>query len=113
MAPGALIDPRIDWQPLGEHSARGTFTVGEHSVSAVLRFNERDELVDFVSDDRLAMSPDGSHFVPQRWSTPLRDYRELGAQRVWAHGEGRWHPDEGTYTYLEGGLVDIEMNPGN
>lgn len=112
MAPGALIDSRIRWEPIDERSARAVFTIGENTVGAILVFNESGELVDFVSDDRLALSADGSQFEPMRWSTPLRDYRRLGRQWIWARGEGRWHPAGGAFTYLEGELTDVEMNPG-
>lgn len=112
LAPGALIDPHIRWETVDDHFARGFYTVGDITVSAVLEFNDRDELVDFVSDDRLAMSADGSSFERQRWSTPLRDYRAIRSRRVWTHGHARWHPpDAPPYTYMDGELVDVEANP--
>jgi hypothetical protein len=68
--------------------------------------------VDFVSDDRLAASADGSEFTRQRWSTPVGEYRRIGALRVMSRGEGRWHPPEGEFAYIELELVDLEVNGG-
>ena len=44
-----------------------------------------------------------------RWSTPLRDYREVHDRRLAAVGEGRWHPAEGEYAYLEMRIDDVVM----
>ena len=51
-APGALVDPRLAWEPVDDRTAAVTFTNGRHRVAATLLFNERDELADFWSDDR-------------------------------------------------------------
>lgn len=109
-APSALVDPSIRWEELDESSARAWYTVGDRTISAVLHFNEVGELVDFVSDDRLAASPDGKTFTPLRWSTPVSGYRDFGGRRVFSRGEGWWHPPEGAYAYIELELVELEVN---
>ena len=55
LAPGALVGPRLAWEAIDDRSAVVTFTNGRRRVTATVLFNERDELVDFWSDDR----PDG------------------------------------------------------
>lgn len=112
MAPGSLVGPSIRWEAIDQRSARAHYRVGPHSVSAVLHFSEDGDLIDFVSDDRLAASPDGKEFTPQRWSTPLRDHRRFGPIRAPGRGEGRWHPPEGEFAYFETEIVDLRMNPG-
>lgn len=112
LAPAGLIDADVRWDPLGQGEVRGHFTVGAHTVSAVLSFNQAGELVDFVSDDRLAASPDGTEFIRQRWSTPVERYRDFGARRAATRGEGRWHPAEGDFAYIELELVELEFNGG-
>jgi hypothetical protein len=110
LAPAALIDPTIRWEPLDARSARAHFTLGDNTVSATLTFNDDGELVNFVSDDRLATSTDGSQLTPVRFSTPVRAYRTFGARRVVAGGEGRWHPPEGEFSYIELELLEYEAN---
>jgi hypothetical protein len=112
LAPAALIDPTIRWDPIDQHSVRAYYTVGPTTISAVLLFNEAGELVDFVSDDRLVVSSDGTRFTPQRWSTPLGDYRTFGPARVASRGEGRWHSPDGEFVYIEMELLDLQMNGG-
>ena len=115
LAPSALLDAPIAWEAVDSHHVRGAFTRGAHTVTALLMFNDAHELIDFVTDDRTAASPDGKHFVTQRWSTPLRGYRSFGAIRIAAVGEGRWHaPDpEGEFTYIDFHVDDIAYNAGS
>jgi len=112
LAPAALIDAPITWQPLDEDHVRGDFTNGPQTVTADLTFQDGD-LVDFISEDRLSTSRDGSTLTPQPWSTPVRDYRTLGTRRLATHGEGNWHTTDpqGQYTYLEYNLDTITCNP--
>lgn len=110
LAPPALLAPAIRWEPLTAHSARGVFTRGAETVSAVLTFNDAGELVDFVSDDRLRASPDGKRFTRQRWSTPLRDYQAYGARRLASRGEARWHDPAGAFSYVELELEEVAFN---
>jgi hypothetical protein len=113
LAPAALVDAPVVWQALDDTHARGTFTNGAHIVSANLTFDGAGDLVDFVSDDRLQASRDGSSFTARRWSTPVGDYRTVDARRVATRGECRWHPSEpaSQYSYLEFNLDDITYNP--
>ncbi len=99
MAPGALIDDRLSWRPVDDHTAEVTLTNGPHRVSATLLFNDRDELVDFSSDDR----PDGStgSFVPMRWRTPISDYRIVDGLRLPTRGLAVYERPDGPFTYGE------------
>jgi hypothetical protein len=112
-ASGALLDPRIAWEPVDSVTARATLTVGAERVSATLHFDpESGELVDFVSDDRLAAGEDGTSFRPMRWSTPVEAYRELDGLRVPTRGVGLWHPEDGEpWAYFEGEVVELEVGP--
>jgi hypothetical protein len=99
MAPAALVDPRLAWSKVDARSAAVTFTNGRHVVSATLVFNDRDELVDFWSDDR----PDSSTgtFVPMRWSTPVTAYRDVDGHHLLHTGAAVYLRPEGPFTYGE------------
>jgi hypothetical protein len=112
LAPGALVSPLVAWEPVDVHRARARFTLRTHIISAELRFNELDELVDFSSEDRLAGSPDGRTYARLRWSTPLRDYAQVGPARVATRGEAVWHPASGAYAYGEFELTSLAYNVG-
>ena len=111
LAPGALIDPAIQWEEVDAHTVRARFAVAPHTITATLTFNDAGELVNFVSDDRMA-SADGGSFERWRWSTPVLAYRTFGPHRLMSRGEGRWHPPEGDFAYIELELLDLEINGG-
>lgn len=112
LAPAALPDADITWEPVDDHHARATFTRGAETVAAELVFDDDHELVDFVSDDRLRSSADGRSFTSQRWSTPLRDRRRFGPWSLAGVGEAHWHAPEpeGEFAYLEFHLDDISYD---
>ena len=112
LAPAMLIDPSIQWETMDAHAARARYTRGTETISAELRFNEAGELVDFMSDDRLAASADGKSFTRQRWTTPVRAYRSFGNRRVSTVGEARWEAAAGAFAYGEFELVGIQYNAG-
>ena len=97
MAPGALVDPRLSWRPIDDRNAAVTFANAPHRVTATLVFNEDDELVDFVSDDR----PDSSTgtFVPRRWNTPISGYQENDGLRLPTRGSAVYAYPDGPFTY--------------
>ncbi|TGM78323.1 hypothetical protein EHR01_07635 [Leptospira mtsangambouensis] len=111
-APAALIDRRISWEANGPLSAKVFFKNGKYRVSAVLIFNELGELVEFISDDRSALQDDGS-LRKARWSTPVKDYKELNGIKVPTYGEAIWKYPEGDYTYGKFFLKNIEYNVKN
>ncbi|HET9949748.1 MAG TPA: DUF6544 family protein, partial [Longimicrobiales bacterium] len=108
LAAGALVHPSFAWEPIDAVSARARYTAPPYTVASTLRFSERGELIDFVSDDRLEATPEG--LVPRRWSTPLRDYRAFGPLSAASRGEGRWHGGDGGYSYIELELLELEVD---
>ena len=110
LAPAALVDAPVAWDILDDHRVRATYTYGVNTIVAELTFNDDHELIDFFSDDRTAVSTDGKTFTPQRWSTPLAGYRDLGSWHLGNRGEGHWHAPDGEFSYLEYNLDGITYN---
>ena len=112
LAPGAIIDASVHWTAVDAHHVRGAFTDGGQTVSAELTFDADNDLVDFVSEDRLRASTDGKSFTRQTWSTPLSEYRHHGGRRILVKGEGRWRAPqpEGPFTYVEFHVDEIAYN---
>ena len=97
MAPGALADPRLAWEAVDDRTAAVTFTNGRRRVAATLAFNDRDELVDFWSDDRPENS--GGRLVPARWSTPVSEYHDVGGLHLVHRGSAVYPRPDGPFTY--------------
>lgn len=109
MAPGALVDPRLRWTATDDRTASVRFRNGVHDVGATLLFDDDGLLRDFWSDDR----PDASTgaFVPMRWRTPVRDYRETAAGVLVAtSGEAVYERPDGPFAYGEFHLRSLEYD---
>ena len=93
---------------MDDRSATVTFTNGTRGVTATLMFNDRDELVDFWSDDR----PDSSTgtFVPMRWSTPVTEYRDLDGLHLLHGGAAVYLRPDGPFTYGEFTMSSIQYD---
>jgi hypothetical protein len=103
-APAALLDAHVKWEELDAHRVRGTLTNAGHTVSAVLFFNERGDLVDFISEDRF-QTTDGKTYHRYPWSTPLGEYAIFDGARIAASGEAKWLTPNGELLY---GRLNIE-----
>jgi len=110
MAPATLISPAITWKSIDDKSVQGTFANSGHTIRAVLYFDDSGALVNFTSDDRPGLAPDGTTLIPQRWSTPLTGYRAFGAFRLASHGDARYAPASGEFTYGEFDMQEISYN---
>lgn len=107
LAPDWLLDPKVVWGAASEHIVDATFTHAGRSIAAALTFNARDELVDFVSDDRAIAAADGT-LTPSRWSTPIEAYSQFGAFTLIQRGAARW--TVGDFAYIEMTLDAVEYN---
>jgi hypothetical protein len=102
MAPATLIDKRITWQAIDSNSAKATFTNHGITISAILYFNEQDQLVNFISNDR-----DVNHYP---FSTPVSNYKNINGINIMTYGETVWHYPDGKFVYGKFNLKDVEYN---
>ena len=89
LAPSTLLDHGIVWGAVRGDTVNAVFTNAGHTISADLVFDATGALVDFVSDDRTALAPDGKTLIHMRWTTPVSGYREFGGRRLFASGAAR------------------------
>jgi len=109
MAPASLIDKRIEWTQIDEKSEHARFTNGYISITATLFFNDKGELVDFVSNDRFE-TIDGRSYHNFPWSTPVTAYTDINGYHLPSVAKLIYrHPDE-DFCYGEFSLVSIEYN---
>ncbi len=106
MAPATLIDKRIVWKAIDSLSAKATFTNGSNKITATLYFNEKGQLINFISDDRYAISD----MKQYRFSTPAKEYIIKNDRNVLQYGEALWHYPEGEFVYGKFNLKSIEYN---
>ncbi|HYF84712.1 MAG TPA: DUF6544 family protein [Clostridia bacterium] len=112
LAPASLIDERIQWETVDPLTVKATFNNNGIKVSAMLYFNEKGELIKFVSDDRY-YSPTGKTYQNIRWSTPAYEYKDYNGIKISSGGEAIWSFPEGDYCYAKAEIKEIEYNVGN
>ena len=106
MVPATLIDKRIQWEPIDSLTTKAVFTNRGISISAILYFNESGQLINFTSDDRTAISD----MKQYRFSTPVKDYKNLNVRNVPTYGKAVWHYQDGEFVYGKFNLKDIKYN---
>lgn len=106
MAPATLIDKRIKWLEIENNRVRASFTNNNISVSAWLYFNEKGELINFISEDRY--SADAGKQLP--WATPLKDYQEINGYKLSGNAETIYSYPDRDLSYGIFKLSSIEYN---
>ncbi|MBK9737580.1 MAG: hypothetical protein IPO92_22530 [Saprospiraceae bacterium] len=112
MAPAALIDNRIQWLETEGNKVKASFTTNGITVSAWLYFNEKGEMVNFVSEDRYAAGKDGT-LTKLKWSTPLRDYKMINGYKLASYAEAIYTYPDGDFTYATFTLKNMQVNPNH
>jgi hypothetical protein len=112
MAPATLIDKRIKWitgHSETADSVQAEFTTNGITINATLYFNEKGELVNFISPDRYALQDDGT-MKQFTWATPLKDYKEISGYRLGTYAEAVYKYPEGDLVYGTFTTTGIEYN---
>ena len=106
MVPATMIDKRIEWTSIDSLSAKATFTNGINKISATIYFNEKGQLINFISDDRYAITD----MKRYRFSTPVKEYTHMNDRNIWKYGETIWHYPDGEFVYGKFIVKSIEYN---
>ena len=109
IAPGALIEAPIEWKTVDEHTVKATISEYGNTISALLYFNEKYELVNFTSNDRFATS-DGKETEQIPWSTPMGDYIEMNGIKVPGYGEAVWNYPDRDFVYAKFDVKEVKWN---
>ncbi len=108
-APAALIDERIQWKEIDTRSAKATFTTNNIRISAILHFNEKGQLINFISNDRSAVS----EMKTYPFFTPAKNYQNINGFNLATYGEAIWGYPEGEFVYGKFKVKNIEYNVSN
>jgi hypothetical protein len=109
IALATLIDKRIKWLETQGNKVKAEFANNGIAISAWLYFNDRGELINFVSNDRYAVSENGNmKQIP--WTTPLKEYRTVGGHQLTGYAETIYAYPKGDFCYGNFRLTAIEYN---
>lgn len=105
VAPPTLIDKRIKWLEAEGNRVKASFTNNSITISAWLYFNDKGELINFISDDRYATA--GKQYP---WATPLKDYHEINGYRLMGNAETIYSYPDRDLVYGTFKLISIKYN---
>jgi len=105
-APSLLANKNIVWDEIDNFTAKATFVNKNTKIVATLHFNEKGQLINFISDDRTDISDMKQH----RFSVPVSEYKTFEGQKVPTEIKGIWHYPEGDFVYANLILKNIEFN---
>ncbi len=111
MAPATLIDKNISWEEIDQYTVKARYTNGSLSISATLYFNEKSELINFISNDRFETA-DGKVYKNYPWATPVNGYKDFNGYRLPTGARAIYqHPNE-DFCYGEFSMCSIDYNCG-
>jgi hypothetical protein len=105
--PSAFLSDYIEWEAINSSSARARITSGEESASALFRFDKEDEIVEFITERYRSTN---GKFSLDKYSTLLKDYKEINGIRVPTLVEAMWKLESGEFRYFKCRLTRIDYN---
>ncbi len=109
LAPATLTDKNIKWETIDSLTVKARFTNNNITIGALIYFNEKGELTNFVSDDRYYCA-DGKNYYSYKWSTPVKEYKDFDGRKVPSYGEAIWHMPEGEFSYARFSTQEVKYN---
>jgi hypothetical protein len=105
--PTAFLNDNIHWEAIDGNSARVTITEGNISASAILHFDEKGALTNFVSDRYHEVN---GVYVKDTWETPMTGYGEFNNLKLPLKGEAVWKMSSGDFSYIRLEVTELEYN---
>ncbi len=105
-APAVLIDDNIEWQSIDDNTVKATYTNNGAVISAILYFNEKDQLINFISEDRTDINTNQK--IP--FSTPVTKYGTINGYNVAVAANAVYQFPEGDFIYGKFNLLDVQYN---
>ncbi len=92
------------------HAIKATYSInGDTNISAILYFNAKGQLINFVSNDR--MDVNSKQTIP--FSTPVHKYGKINGYNLPVVADAVYHFPDGDFVYGKFYLQDIQYNLKN
>jgi hypothetical protein len=108
IAPASLISPSITWESVSDSIVKGVYKNGNITVSALLYFNEKGELINFISKNRY--ETDGKVYNNYPWATPVEEYRMINGYLLPGKAKLIYQKPEGDFIYGELDFKSVKYN---
>lgn len=99
--PYAALQDYIVWEPIDDLHAKATISYYGISASGIFTFSERGEMLSFTTDDRQAVSTDGTS-EKVKWSVVCKEYEDINGINKPTVFQAIWNYDDGDLVYFNG-----------
>jgi len=107
--PWQAVQPYIKWTPVDSRSAMASIEFGGNKATGVFEFNEKFEMIRFVTDDRFQSQKDNSN-INIKWGAMAEDYIENNGVRFPSKFGAVWYQNDGELEYFKGTINSINFN---
>lgn len=107
--PNAALQSYITWEEIDGLHTKATISYNGITVNGVFPFKENGEMYSFTTDDREAVSTDGSR-EKVKWSAVYSEYAETNGIRKPTAFKAIWHYDDGELIYFNGKDAEISFS---
>ena len=105
--PIAALSNYIKWEGIDSSSARATMSYGGITASAVFRFNEKGDVINFVCKRYRTVN---DQYILETYSVHLKDYKGLSGIRIPTKGEAVWNLKTEDFSCYQMEITEIEYN---
>ncbi|MGE5397499.1 MAG: DUF6544 family protein [Chitinophagales bacterium] len=101
LVPNAALQDYIVWEAVDDLHAKATINYYGVSASGIFTFNEKGEMLSFTTDDREAVSTDGTS-EKVKWSVVCKEFREINGIKKPTVFQAIWNYKDGDLVYFNG-----------
>ena len=104
--PTVALSDMVSWEAIDDTHAKAMMKAYGMEVSGIFTFSESGEMLSFSTEDRMAVTMDGT-MEQVRWSAECGDYVLQDGLRVPSSLKATWHYPQGDLLYFDGKGVQI------
>jgi hypothetical protein len=105
--PNAALQDYIVWEEINDYHVKATINYYGITASGIFTFNQNGEMLAFTTNDREAISTDGTS-EKVKWSAVISEYKETSGIKKPTAFQAIWHYEDGDFVYFDGKDVVIE-----
>ena len=98
LLPTAFLNKNIKWETAGAKAVKGTITDSGMKVSAIFKFNEKNECCEFIAD-RFAY--ENGKYIARTFIGRSSEFFEVGGIKIPRSLSGSWILDSGEFEYVK------------
>ena len=106
--PDAALQDYVAWEEIDDLHAKATISFNGITASGIFTFKENGEMHSFTTDDRGAISTDGSR-EKVKWSAVCSEYLETNGIKKPTVSQAIWHYDDGDLVYFDAKDLVVEL----